>query len=193
MSDISEIKKKLRKKLSDLRNGLSLEYRETADNLLFDRVVNSEAYLKSNVVLAYYPVKSEPQILPIVCRAFEDGKKVAFPVSNTNDFNLTFRYINGISELQEGAYSIPEPPLTSPVYKGEGDALCIVPALSFDLRGRRMGYGKGFYDRFLSDFQGIAMGVCYSKLLTQELPYESFDKSVDIIITEKGEITINAE
>jgi len=56
-----------------------------------------------------------------------------------------------------------------------------------------MGYGKGFYDRFLSDFQGVAMGVCYSRLLTQELPYESFDKSVDIIITEKGEITINAE
>ncbi len=193
MIDIAERKKEVRKKLSSLRNELAEDYRNVCDGLIFDFVVNSEAYLKATTVLAYYPIKSEPQILPIICRALEDGKRVAFPISNTNDHTLTFKYVNDISNLRQGAYSILEPPACFEEYKGEGSALCIVPALAFDKSGIRIGYGKGFYDRFLANFQGITMGVCYSKLLVESLPYEHTDIPVDIIITEEGEISINAK
>ncbi len=193
MSDIAERKKEVRKKLSSLRNELAKDYRNVCDGLIFDLVVNSEAYLKSTTVLAYYPVKSEPQIIPIICRAIDDGKNVAFPISNTNDYTLKFKYVKDISQLQMGAYSIPEPPQSAPEYNGEGTVLCIVPAIAFDKSGRRIGYGKGFYDRFLAKFKGVTMGVCYSRLLVESLPCEDVDIPIDIIITEKGEININAD
>lgn len=191
MSDVATQKKEARKELSSLRNALGEDYRKKSDRLIFDAVVNSEAYMKSKVVLAYYPIKSEVQILPMISRAIEDGKSVAFPVSNTKDYTLTFRYISNLSELKSGAYSILEPPAESAEFNGEGPAVCIVPALAFDKRGMRIGYGKGFYDRFLTNFSGITMGICYSRLLVELLPCENTDIPVDIIITEKGEQVIN--
>ena len=186
MDNIPERKKEIRKELSSLRNGLDDTYRADCDDLIFDSVVESEVYLNSRVILAFYPIKSEPQILPIIERALDDGKKVAFPISNKTDYTLSFRYINRISDLKTGAYSIPEPPQSCKEYTGEGNALCIVPALAFDKHRMRIGYGKGFYDRFLSKFRGATMGICYSKLLVEELPCEETDVPIDIIITERG-------
>ena len=188
MNDIINNKIVARKELHSIRNGLSEEYRSYCDSLLFFKTINSDAYNSSDIILAYYPVKSEPGIIPIIDRALEDGKRVAMPVSDTENFTLTFRYINSLSDLHKGAYSIPEPLPNALEYKGEDNALCIVPALAFDRRGVRIGYGKGFYDRFLESFGGVTLGLCYSKLLVEELPAEKTDASVDIIITEKEEI-----
>jgi len=60
-----------------------------------------------------------------------------------------------------------------------------VPGLSFDLQGYRLGFGKGYYDRFLSDFGGVTVGVCYGKCTVTELPRGAFDRAVDIVMTEK--------
>ena len=193
MDDIVLRKKEVRSFYRSLRNELCDEYRRFCDNELFKRVINSTQYKESDVLLAYYPVKNEPNILPIVEHALSCGKKVAFPISDTENFTLMFAYITSLSELFAGGYSIPEPLADAEKYVNANNALCIVPALAFDRAGRRIGYGKGFYDRFISGFGGITLGLCYSRLLADSLPFEKTDIPVNIIITEKEEIITNVK
>ena len=68
-------------------------------------------------------------------------------------------------------------------------SVCIVPALVYDKQGFRLGYGKGYYDRFLSGFHGVTAGLIYSDFVVKSLPRGRFDKASDIAITEKGVIT----
>ena len=191
MQDIIERKKEARQKYRAIRNAISDDYKENADEVLFSKTVNSRAYADADTVLAFYPIKNEPNVLMIAQKALSDKKRVAFPISNTNDYTLSFKYVNSLDELVGGAYSIPEPKDSVEDFCPGGRVLCLVPALAFDRSGRRIGYGKGFYDRFLADFEGTSLGLSYDALLSDELPSESTDKKIDMIFTEKEEIIIN--
>ena len=194
MSDnIIEKKRELRKQLKERRASILIADRIRADRMLYERTVALKEYERADVILAYYPIKGELNILPIIEHALRHGKKVALPVSKTKDYSLVFRFISSLDELALGAYSIPEPPADAQAYKCECNALCIVPALSFDKEGRRIGYGKGFYDRFLSRFNGDTLGLCYSSMLSDKIPTEPTDVSVNIVITEKEEFFVNGK
>ena len=88
--------------------------------------------------------------------------------------------------------SIPEPPSDLPTFEPKGHCVCIVPGLAFDKNGYRIGYGKGYYDRFLKDFNGTKIGLCRCDFLKDALPVNEFDHKVDMIITEKGIIVPHA-
>lgn len=148
-------------------------------------------YKDVRTVLAFCPVKGEPDILPLADALLRKGYNVAFPISHTETLTLEFKYVKDISELAAGAYGIPEPPRTAPTVTEFSDALCLVPALAFDRRGMRIGYGKGYYDRFLAHFCGKSVGTAFSEFVTDELPAGATDISVDIIITEKGVLIPN--
>ena len=89
-------------------------------------------------------------------------------------------------ELVAGYRGIPEPPIGAPRARCDENTLCIVPALAYDAKKNRIGYGGGFYDRYLENFEGIAVGLCRADFLFESLPCEDFDLPVDIVITEKG-------
>ena len=112
---------------------------------------------------------------------------MAFPISDPKTCTLSFRLVSSLSELSPGAYGIFEPTADAPFAENDFLTLCVVPAVSFDRFGFRLGYGKGFYDRFLADFHGKSVGLIDSRLLTDSLPRDEFDKSVDLIITEREE------
>lgn len=166
-------------------------YRALADASLLEKTVSSDVYKNAKILLVYYPVKNEPDILPIVRHALSVGKKVAFPISNPDGFVLEFGFVKSLDELVSGTYSIPEPPRSSDRYVNVPETLCIVPGLAFDREGKRIGYGKGYYDRFLESFSGVSLGLCYGEFLTDQLPVEDTDISLDIIISDKEEIFIN--
>ena len=191
MQDIIERKKEARQKYRTLRNAMSDDYKKNADEVLFSKTVNCKAYADADTVLAFYPIKNEPDVLKIVQKALSDKKRVAFPISNTNDYTLCFKYVDSLDELVSGAYSIPEPKASAEDFCPAGRVLCLVPALAFDRNGRRIGYGKGFYDRFLAGFDGTSLGLSYDELLADDLPHEATDKKIDMIFTEKEEIIIN--
>ena len=185
-----EEKREVRRQYQKKRNELSKGKREKLDKILYDKTINSKEYKSAEIILAYYPIKNEPDVLPIVRHALCSGKRVAFPVSNTDTYELSFKFIEDISELKRGAYSIPEPEDTCEIFDNSGNAFCIVPALAFDRRGNRIGYGKGFYDRFLSKYKGISVGICYDDFLCENLPVENTDQKINMIITEKEEIYV---
>ena len=182
-----------RKYLSALRGSFTEIQRIEKSRKICDQIINSAEFLNAKLVLVYYPIKSEIDILPIAKKAFELGKNVAFPISQKSSCLLDFRLVKSLDELSVGAYGIHEPKENAPhpIFPDKKEeALCIVPALSIDKKGSRLGYGKGFYDRFLKDFNGISLGAVFEELLCDSLPTESTDIPLEMIITDTGSVTI---
>lgn len=179
-------KKELRAHYREIRNRLSLESRHLLNEAICSNLATLPCFETADTILFYYPIQSEPNVLPLARHAKDLGKRIAFPVSNESTCTLTFREVASIESMTEGAYGIPEPSDTDPIVTDFSHALCIVPALSFDPFGYRLGYGKGYYDRFLADFGGISVGVAYCCCMDERLPKGEYDRAVDQIVTEKG-------
>ena len=187
-SDITIKKQRLRAYFKQKRLDLSLESKELLDSAICANIVELEAIKKAKTILMFYPVKLEPDIIPIINNLRISGKKTAFPISNSDDCTLSFKYVNDISDMVTGTYNIPEPSKEAPVVRDFSNCVCLVPALAFDKYGYRIGYGKGYYDRFLKNFAGISIGIIYSEFITDYLPSEETDLAVDIMITERGAV-----
>ena len=185
LNEVIAEKKELRAKYLALRSQLSDDVRKEKDARLFETLTSLACFKTADTLLAYYPVRGEVGLISIVEEALRLGKKVAFPISDKESLTLDFRIISSLSELKEGGYDIPEPPKTAKKLTNTATALCIVPALAFDRDGFRLGYGKGYYDRFLAGFDGITVGLAYSEFLADEVPALENDVRVDLIITEK--------
>lgn len=185
--EIRNKKREFRKQYRDIRNGIGLGERIAKNHCLHSNILSSMSYRYSKALLLFYSVKDEPDTIPIAEAALADGKKVYFPKCYDGGI-LKFYRVNNLNELTETRYGIPEPTEDAEEYVPCGSAeLCIVPGLCFDRDGYRLGYGKGYYDRFLSKFKGISMGIAFTECITDEkLPYEKrYDKPVNLIVTEK--------
>ena len=104
MNDVLLLKKQMRKVFADKRKSMNSTDRESADKLLFEKTVALDAYKNAKILLAYYPVKGEPNILPVVEHALKSGKRVAFPISEPQGIVLTFAFVKGLEDLAEGTY-----------------------------------------------------------------------------------------
>ncbi len=189
--DPKERKATLRKSFFQQRNEMGEAERNRISEALVTALSNHPVFLKAQTILLYYPVRNEPSILPLAEKAFSLGKAVAFPISDPKTCTLSFHRVSSLSELSEGAYAIPEPTLDLPPAENDTLTLCVVPALSFDRSGYRLGYGKGYYDRFLTTFRGNSVGLCPFSFLSDSLPRDPYDKQVDLILTERGELIPN--
>ena len=177
------MKKAKRKELKALRD--SLENKDKLSALINERFLSSDLYKNAQTLLLYYSVGSEVSTREIYLKALDDDKKVAFPVCVSDDGLMEFFYVKDDSDLAEGMYGIKAPREASEKFTKAENALCIVPALSFDKKGYRLGYGKGYYDRFLEGFEGISVGLCYEETLSEALPTDYYDKKVNYLITDK--------
>lgn len=121
----------------------------------------------------------------LIKRAWKDGKRVAAPrcVENTRLMNM--HLIRSMDDLQEGAFGILEPNENLPILHDTRDAICIVPAFCNDFRGYRVGYGGGYYDRYLSSFSGVKIGVNYSECVRPRLISGRYDVPVDLLVTDR--------
>ncbi len=140
-------------------------------------------------VLLYASTENEIDVDPIALAAWEKGKKVAFPKCEKNTHTMNYHIVTSLDELTPDAYGIREPSENLPVFDPEtdsGSAVCFVPGLVYDRSGYRLGYGKGFYDRYLSAFSGCRIGVVYSDFILNTVPRGRYDVTVDILLTEKG-------
>ena len=183
-------KKSARSFFKAQRDTLTKEQRTDIDNKICRNILSLEAFKRCDAVLLFSPIKSEPDLTPVATIAFECGKCVAFPISLTDSYTLDFRQINTLAELRDGAYNIKEPPQDSKKANITDKTLCLVPALAFDIKGGRLGYGKGYYDRFLKSFNGTKIGTAHSAQVCDSLPTEKDDVPIDMIITETGVIYI---
>ena len=149
-------------------------------------------YKKAKTVMFYSDIKSEVKTNVFAERIFSDGKRVVYPYTDTEKREIIPYEVDGFSRLVVGTYGILEPNLNliqggavKEISKDEID-LIVVPGLVFDMYGGRLGYGGGYYDRFLKDFKGLKVGVCYGECLCYSIPNEENDVPINVLITEAG-------
>lgn len=187
---LREYKRELRERAKLYRKSLTERQKADMDSKIAENLLRSNQYKKCTTVFTYASSKLEINTRSIIERAFLDGKNVAVPRCTDNEGEMTFHYITSFDDLQKGAYSIDEPNENLPVALYSPGAFMIVPAFVIDRSGYRIGYGKGYYDRYLAGFFGQTVGLCYSKSLVNKIDRGRFDRSVDVIITELGIKTV---
>ena len=142
-------------------------------------------YRRAKTVVLYVSKELEVDTRRLIKRAWKDGKRVAAPrcVENTRLMNM--HLIRSMDDLQEGAFGILEPNENLPILHDTRDAICIVPAFCNDFRGYRVGYGGGYYDRYLSSFSGAKIGVNFSDCVRPRLISGRYDVPVDLLVTDR--------
>lgn len=174
-----EIKKALRKELIAQRRAMNADEKALADSDIFEQL--KPLVDKASGVFTYASTEIEVDTRRLIDYCLEKGIPVALPISG--DTELSFYYISDTRELKSGRFGIDEPPAERPaVYDKE--TLCIVPALCADGAGLRLGYGRGYYDRFLSTFGGRSVILCYSSF-RRNVPNEPHDKKADFTIFDR--------
>lgn len=186
MYEIKKEKDALREKYGELRRSLDPEIKAKRDAAICAAATSLVSFRHADTVLLFAPKADEIDIRAIAQEAWARGKEVAFPLCDPENRNMTYHIVSSFDELRPGTYGIMEPSPDSPIFDENRPAVCFIPALLFDAEGYRVGYGKGYYDRFLHRFTGSKIGLVYSDFLLSRVPRGRFDLSVDIMVTEKG-------
>ncbi|MBQ9879992.1 MAG: 5-formyltetrahydrofolate cyclo-ligase [Clostridia bacterium] len=187
MNDIRPYKNELRTKYRAYRRRISGGQKAHFDNRILHGLIESRMYREADTVLVYVSLPEEIDTFGIINKALEDGKRVAVPYCVPGTRILEFYFIDSADALSPGTFGVPEPdPLPERRFDGSPDGvLCIVPAFCFDREGYRLGYGKGYYDRFLSRADFETAGLCYDSCIEKSVPHGKYDRKVSYLITPK--------
>ncbi len=177
-------KNELRQKCRALRDSFGEEFINKTSEMACGNIAKSESFINADLVLLYYPTKNEISPIPLFELCLKMGKTVAFPVCEKENSTLIFKKVSSLDSLMPANFGILEPNKDCELVVPTQNTLCIVPALAFSSDGHRLGYGKGYYDRFLENFKGISAGLSYSSLVCNKIPYDEHDIPLDMIITE---------
>lgn len=186
VNDIREIKSDLRSGFKDKRGSMLPEVKLSLDAEIQSRLLTLRQYSACKTVFTYVSKDIEVDTFALIKAALANGKRVAVPKCVKDTRDMTFYYIRSLDDLEPGSFGVMEPIESRCTrVKDFSSGLCIVPGLSFDAEGYRLGYGKGYYDRFLSKFGGITVGLCYSNCIKWKLPHGYYDRPVDLIVTDR--------
>ena len=188
----SENKETLRKNARQILESLPETVREEAAQRIREKVLSLPVYRNAEVLLGFAPLPWEMPVWEILTAALSDKKAVALPKCLPGG-KMSFYYIQSPDDLEPGFFGIREPQAGRPLYDKEEriPTLCLVPGLSFDNTGYRIGYGGGYYDRYfaLCPAHITLAGITHSSLLTEKLPHTGLDVPVDLLITEREVLT----
>lgn len=177
----------LRKQYISQRKQMDVYTRADKDEKVFSSITGSKEYIECENLLCYVSTGIEVDTIRVIEYSLEGGKNVYVPKCAQKGNEMSFYKISSLKDLARGMYKILEPRDDLPAYScSKEKTACIVPALSFNLKGMRLGYGKGYYDRFLSENKYIfSIGLCYESFLNEDLPFDNHDIPVNMIITEQ--------
>lgn len=177
-------KQVLRQEALEKRKNLSPKTKRELDRKIFKNVINSKEFSNANLILTYLSTSLEIDTKEIIDFALKQGKIVAIPRCNEEN-ELDFYKIDSLNGLSKTKIGILEP-IANPQNKivNFTNSICITPGLLFDEFGYRVGYGRGFYDKFLAKYSQKSIGLCYGENSLRHLPRDEHDKPVDIIVTE---------
>lgn len=192
MSEIDERKAEMRKRYGRIRRSLSPDERQPIDARITQRLLALDAYADARLMLAYLSFGSEVDTRSLIAQAWADGKTVALPRCLTATHEMEWYVVASFDGLEHSPLGMDEPPRDEDKRLGRDDlagSLAVVPGLSFDAACNRLGYGGGYYDRFLAGYQGLTVGLCREGQMSESLRVEGvideFDRAVDVVITEQ--------
>lgn len=173
-------KAELRRKIREQKRAMTEAEIENRSAQLGELFIQSELYMAAETIYGYLPYNQEVRTVPMLEQALKDGKKVAVP--KVYGDTMKFIYLEDLSQVEKGYAGIPEPVADTPV-ADDPTALVLMPGLAFTKNGDRMGYGGGFYDRFLADEPNHpTLALCYAFQMVEQLPTEEYDIPVDLVL-----------
>ena len=186
--NVREEKMAMRAIFKEKRKALDPNLKAEMDAAVCQRLSSLLSVRYADEILSFSPLAGEIEISAFNENMLKSGKKFYLPrcVKGTSEMN--FHLVKSTDELENGSFSIKEPSEDAPKWENTPgvNAVCVIPAMSYDKSGYRLGYGKGYYDRHLSTKNVLKIGICYTDFLSEAIPRGRFDLSVDIIVTEKG-------
>ncbi len=189
-------KEKIRRQALKERNAMEEKWRLENSQAVLNQVRASEPYRRAKIVLSYCSVRSEVETGTLNEAALRDGKRLYLPRVNEREKTMSFHEADDLKKLHKGPYGIPEPEeaeALEPVLEaGEftrEEVLMIMPCVTFDGKGNRMGYGGGFYDRYLSQYGGFltTLMIAFKEQQSFIVPTERNDVKPDYLMTQDGE------
>lgn len=174
-------KAELREQLKKERSVISADQRRQWDQNILTKFWQTPDYLNAESIMVYLSFGDEINTWPILARAWADGKSTLVPKIRQHPKEIIAVKITSEAQLQPGLWGIYEPRSDEAAPRKEID-LIVVPGLAFNQQGYRIGYGGGYYDRFLPQTIGRKVGFCYSQFV-REFPVAPWDQPVDLVIT----------
>jgi len=166
------------------RNALS-QFEIKANSLaIHERLSTVDEFRAADQLLCYVSKDSEVETQSLMENFLEEGRTVLIPVAK-RDGTLQWSNLKSLDELEPGAFGVPEPRADSlRLLEPDEDALVIVPCIAFDPSGQRLGYGKGYYDRFLAQHGGGKVGLAFDVQKVEQIPAEAHDVPLNVVVTE---------
>jgi len=173
----------IRKEMIKKREALSVDEHTYLSRLIFEKLASLPEYKNSRFIMTYISFRNEVDTKNIIKDAFFNNKRVAVPITMGGKIISSEIFSNSVFKI--GTFGVSEPKEIFEVDPKILD-LIIVPGNTFDKHGNRLGYGKGYYDRFLPKTKAVKIGLCYDFNLVDEIPVSDNDIPMDIIITDKS-------
>ena len=189
-SSIAENKKELRRRVRQQLTGMTPEELKAADDAMFASFLALPQVEAAQNIFAFLGIPGrEPETERLLNELVARGKKVGLP-RMLPEHKMEVRGYEPGHPLREVAFGIREPGEDCPLMAPEDIDLVLVPAVCYDRRGYRLGFGGGYYDRWLERFSGARVGLCRTAILQGEVPIEAHDTKVQVLITEKETLTL---
>ena len=177
-----QIKSELRKEFLHKRKSIYKEKIEPICSQITHNLFELDEFKNASQIFCYVSLPLEISTCEIIEYCFENDKKLAVPICVGD--KMEFRYIGSLSDLQPGSFSVMEPKSICKVAVADEKTVCITPALCYNENKYRIGYGKGYYDRFFSENRCIKIGLCCEEFIC-DFKQDANDIAVDLVVTEK--------
>ena len=179
------MKKILRREILERLKKISLEERKNKESILYKKLFENENFKKANSVAITIPFGTEINTFPIIEKMLAEGKLVCSPICEKETKEMTFYRLNSINNLVLGDYGIKTPQKIeeNKVEKDKID-LIIVPGVAFDETNFRIGFGGGYYDRYLRNFKGNTIALAFKEQIIEKVPTNKYDLPVELVITD---------
>ncbi|MTI88758.1 MAG: 5-formyltetrahydrofolate cyclo-ligase [Balneolaceae bacterium] len=187
MSAIQQQKEELRREILASRDTIPEEVWKRKSDQLVSQLMETDLFLKAQKIHCYVSMNQRREVNThsFIKKLLAADKEVYVPVTNFEDGTLSHVRLHSFDDLSPNIWGVLEPTDAEKVHIDVFD-LIIVPMVAADKQGNRLGYGKGFYDRFLSHTEGIKVGLVFERFVQKEIPTEDFDVKLDVLITNKG-------
>ena len=163
---------------------LSQEYCQTADTAIFRHVIDLPEYQQAKTIFCYVGTAIEIDTMPILQDVLQKEKTLVFPQCVDKGIMEAYQ-IHSLTDLQPGKYGILEPVSSCFQVEPATIDLCLIPCLACSKGGKRLGYGGGYYDRYLKRADFLRVALCRAELLVENIPVDTYDVKVDIVISER--------
>lgn len=189
--ELSEQKQLLRKEIRAQEKELPLAYKSAASAAICRHLMAEKSYRDAHVVLAFVGTEREVDTSTLLRGVWADGKTLCVPRCKEGHL-MDLCVIRSYDDLEKGAYGILEPKADCSLITAADVDFAVIPCVSFDRRGGRLGQGGGYYDRFLDALQSPSYLVCREKLVCESVPCEAHDRRCTFLVTENGIFTPEA-